>query len=90
MELGDGQGYSFDSGEPAWLPFGRGRRKVFQVTACKGLPHLVVCVCARGLSRGHVSPLSFSCQKNILSSVCHTRSKSNVFEEGRLPVFAAP
>lgn len=41
MELGDEHGHSFDTGEPAWLSFGRARRKkVFQVTACKGLPHL--------------------------------------------------
>lgn len=35
-------------------------------------------------------PSGFQLPKNILSAVCHTRSKSNVFEEGRLPVFAAP
>lgn len=36
------------------------------------------------------SALWVSAAKKILSSICHTRSKSNVFEEGRLPVFAAP
>lgn len=77
MELGNGQGHSFDPGEPAWLPLGRARRKkVFQVNACKELPHLVECECvAFFVLMGLQAPLPFS----VLSLIPLTGVPFSVF-----------